>query len=311
MVNFILPLLIGYMLDLILGDPEKWPHPIKIFGNLIATGERLLNKGKNRFLKGSIMTIVFGIGLYVFFFFVENFLYSINLYGGLLFSSIFIYYGLANKNLLVEGKNVFQKLNDFGLEQGRKQLSRIVGRSTEKLNENEIRIAVLESLSENLSDGVIAPLFFYAVAGVPGMMVYKMINTLDSMIGYKSDRYFYFGKFAARLDDVVNFIPARITAILIALVSLNKKSLKFIIKFGKMHSSPNSGFPEAALAGVLNCRFGGPNTYHGQLVMKPYIGEVDRIIKHEEFKTVWYINHSVTLLFIILIIIGTLLKTRF
>ena len=147
-------------------------------------------------------------------------------------------------------------------------------------------------MSENLSDGVIAPLFYYALAGVPGMMTYKMINTMDSMLGYRNARYEQFGKFAARLDDVANFVPARITAFLMALVSMCWQAFVFVLKYGNKHKSPNAGYPEAALAGILNCRFGGPNVYHGVLVDKPYIGERNRLIEHQEIYRVSRINHS-------------------
>jgi adenosylcobinamide-phosphate synthase len=184
------------------------------------------------------------------------------------------------------------------LEAGRKRLTWIVGRDTSNLTENQVRIAVFETMSENLSDGVIAPIFFYAIGGTPAMMAYKMASTLDSMIGYKSERYEQFGKFAARCDDVLNYIPARITALLIAWVSLSKRSLQFIINYGNKHASPNSGYPEAALAGVLDCRFGGPNMYHGTLVTKPYIGNNGRTVANSEIKRVATINHCATLVFV-------------
>jgi adenosylcobinamide-phosphate synthase len=214
---------------------------------------------------------------------------------------VFVYYGLANKTLIKEGRNVFQALETQGLEAGRKQLSRIVGRDTSALTPQQIRIAVLETMSENLSDGVIAPLFFYAIAGVPGMMTYKMINTLDSMIGYRNERYEQFGKFAARLDDVVNFIPARITAALMALVSGSRRAVRFIFQYGNKHKSPNSGYPEAALAGIMDTRFGGPNVYHGKLVEKPFIGTNDRAVLPHEITLASNINHKVCLVTVLLV----------
>jgi adenosylcobinamide-phosphate synthase len=300
-------IIMGYLLDLLLGDPRWLPHPIRLFGNVIAWFEKRLNKGNSKFLKGAVLTI--GLCLLVFLFFdgIQKLLLhlipapaGILLY--ILFASIFVFYGLANRSLLQEGKEVFQQLQTKGLEAGRTRLSWIVGRDTAQLSENQIRIAVFETLSENLSDGVIAPLFYYAIGGLPAMMVYKMINTLDSMIGYKNERYLLFGKYAARLDDVANFIPARLTALLMVLVSGSKRGLLFIIKFGNKHASPNSGYPEAALAGILNCRFGGPNTYQGQLVNKPFIGEQAREIDHKEFYKVFLINHAVTLLCVTTII---------
>ena len=213
-----------------------------------------------------------------------------------------LFYCLANKTLVREGKAVFKVLHSEGLQAGRKRLSWIVGRETNKLSEQQIRVATFETMSENLSDGVIAPLFYFLILGVPGAMAYKMINTLDSMIGYKNDRYIKFGKFAAKLDDVVNFIPARITAVLMLLVQFKMKGISFVLKQGKKHSSPNAGYPEAALAYILNCRFGGPNYYHGKLVDKPFIGHNNREIKHYEIKMVSAVNYKVSMLFVLLII---------
>ena len=145
---------------------------------------------------------------------------------------------------------------DRSLDEGRRQVGRIVGRDTSALSAQEVRTAALETLAENLSDGVIAPLFWYAVLGVPGMMAYKMVNTLDSMIGYRNERYRQFGCIAARIDDVANYIPARLTALLMIIVSGRLSLFRFVGKYGSRHASPNSGYPEAALAGILNCRFG-------------------------------------------------------
>lgn len=298
-----IPLVAGYLLDLLLGDPRWLPHPIRLFGNIISKGEKLLNTGIYKLLKGALLTIVLCVLVFSFFYTTQRWLLAFNTPAYYIFTSIFVFYGLANKSLLQEGKEVFDTLNTQGLEAGRKRLSWIVGRQTSALNENQIRTAVFETLSENLSDGVIAPLFYYAIGGLPAMMAYKMINTLDSMIGYKSERYFLFGKFAARLDDMANFIPARLTALLMVLVTSSKRGLIYIFKYGHQHASPNSGYPEAALAGILQCRFGGPNTYHGQVVVKPYIGEAPREIAHEELKRVMYVNHAVTILVILTILL--------
>lgn len=295
------PLLAGYVLDLLLGDPRWLPHPVRLFGNVIAKGEHLLNKGSFRLLKGALLTVILCCIVFFLFLSLQNFLLNLDLVLYFIFTSIFIFYGLANKSLLQEGKEVFDELQQKGLEAGRRRLSRIVGRDTSTLTARQIRIAVLESMSENLSDGVIAPLFFYAILGLPGMMLYKMINTLDSMIGYKNDRFLQFGFFAAKLDDAANWIPSRLTAFLMILVSPGTRAAKFVFKYGPEHASPNSGYPEAALAGILNCRFGGPNIYHGKLVEKPYIGEQSRSIRHEEFKKVEWINHGVTFIAVIII----------
>lgn len=295
---FLLPLVIGYLLDLLLGDPRWLPHPIRLFGNLIAFGERKLNNGKSLFLKGALLTIVLTTSTFTFFYLIQTLLkpYPV-LY--IIVQSIFVFYALANKSLIQEGKAVFDELAK-GIVQGRKRLSWIVGRDTSQLNEQQIKTAVFETLSENLSDGVIAPLFFYTILGVPGAMLYKMVNTLDSMIGYKSDRYFYFGKFAAKLDDVFNYIPARITAIIMLIVTGKIQYLGTVFKEGKKHTSPNAGYPEASLAYIMKCRFGGPNYYHGKLVDKPFIGEHNRQIADDDFYTVAKINHATTFFFLVL-----------
>jgi adenosylcobinamide-phosphate synthase len=303
LITFLIPLFVGYLLDLLLGDPRGLPHPIRLFGNAIYFGESLLNKGKFRFAKGITLTLVLCSLVFAFFYLLSNILLQINTILYILFASIFVFYGLANKSLIQEGKAVFDALQDNGLEAGRKRLSWIVGRDTTTLNENQVRTAVFETLSENLSDGVIAPLFYYAIGGLPAMMAYKMINTLDSMIGYKNEKYFYFGKFAARLDDVANFLPARLTALLMVILSGKWSLFSFVHQFRNQHASPNSGYPEAALAGIMNCRFGGPNTYHGKIVNKPYIGTNDRKIEHQEIIRVSRINHKVTILTIIIITI--------
>jgi len=221
------------------------------------------------------------------------------LYIGL--ASLGVFYGLANRSLIQESYKVMKALQGEGLEAGRKQLSYIVGRETSNLNEQQIRTAVLETLAENLSDGVIAPLFFYALGGVPAMLAYKMANTLDSMIGYKNDRFRQFGWFAARFDDVINFIPARITALLMVVLSFSWRGLAYIFRYGHRHSSPNAGYPEAALAGILNCRFGGPNVYHGILVEKPYIGKNVREITNRDFYRTCVLNFFTCLVMIGLI----------
>ena len=203
---------------------------------------------------------------------------------------------------------------DRSLEEGRKQVARIVGRDTSELSAQEVRTAALETLAENLSDGVIAPLFWYMLLGVPGMLAYKMVNTLDSMIGYRNERYRDFGCFAARLDDVANYIPARLTAFLMILAFPRGgfwNLLRFVGMYGNQHASPNSGYPEAALAGILNCRFGGPHHYFGEEVWKPYIGSNDRLLTTEDMKMAVSVNCRAEGIMIIILIITITLVSFF
>ncbi|SNR51682.1 adenosylcobinamide-phosphate synthase [Lutibacter agarilyticus] len=299
-LTFVYILVSGFLLDLLVGDPKLLPHLIVGYGNLISSGEKQLNKGASQFIKGMLLTIVLVGSVFLLPFFFINFLRNNNYHMvEIAFSILMLFYCLANKTLVIEGKAVFNVLNNEGLEAGRKRLSWIVGRDTSALNEQQIRIATLETMSENLSDGIIAPLFYFVCFGVPGIMAYKMINTLDSMIGYKNDRYEQFGKFAAILDDVVNYIPSRITAILILVVQFKIKGVFFVFKEGKKHSSPNAGYPEAALAYVINCQFGGPNFYGGKIYKKPFIGTNNRLIQHQEINKVANINYASSIVFVI------------
>jgi adenosylcobinamide-phosphate synthase len=298
----VLPLLIGFVLDSLLGDPRRLPHPVRLFGKLISSGESRLNSGENRRLKGATMAVLLISGVYFSLLALLKISQQVSEYLFLVLASAGVFYGLANRSLIGEAWLVMKKLKTEGLEAGRKQLRFIVGRETSQLNEQQIRTAVLETLAENLSDGVVAPLFFYALGGVPAMLAYKMANTLDSMVGYKSDRYRDFGWFSARLDDVLNYVPSRITALLMALVSLSPRSIRFILKYGRQHSSPNSGYPEAALAGILNCRFGGPNVYHGMRVEKPYIGHLPKELTDRDFLMAASLNAVVCVVTIFMIV---------
>ena len=306
-------LLIGWLLDLIFGDPARLPHPVVWFGKMIASCEQSLNKGSYRKLKGAltaISLILFAfalawmlrrvLGIFALFIFdgtrEQVYQIPILLY---LFDAIIIFYCLAGTTLIREVRAVFLAL-DRSLEEGRKQVARIVGRDTSELSAQEVRTAALETLAENLSDGVIAPLFWLAILGTPGMLAYKMVNTLDSMIGYKTDRYRDFGCWAAHIDDIANYIPARLTALLMVLSTGRLGLLRFVWKNGRNHASPNSGYPEAALAAILDCRFGGPHYYFGELFDKPYIGTNDRPLTTEDMKTAIRVNRTAEVLMVLL-----------
>ena len=307
----ILPLFIGWVLDLIFGDPAKLPHPIVWFGKAIAFFEHRLNKGNHRKLKGALVAISLIVSVFIVTYLIRhylNLLPSITGRGwGWVLDSIIIFFCLAGTTLIREVRQVFLAV-DRSLEEGRKQVARIVGRDTTELSAQEVRTAALETLAENLSDGVIAPLFWLAILGLPGMMAYKMINTLDSMIGYKTERYKDFGCWAAHIDDIANYIPARLTALLMAIVSPRKGLLRFIWRNGRRHASPNSGYPEAALAGILNCRFGGPHYYFGQLFDKPYIGENERELTTVDMKHAVRINRIAEVLMVFLVTSCLILK---
>ena len=302
-VMLMLPLLLAWLLDRWLGDPAWLPHPVVAFGRAISHCEHALNKGRGRFLKGTITAIVLVVLTFlVTYVLLRSASIYISPWLKAALETVLIFYCLAGTTLVREVREVFHAL-DRSLEDGRWQVARIVGRDTQALSAQEVRTAALETLAENLSDGVIAPLFWYLLLGVPGMMMYKMINTLDSMIGYRNERYRRFGCFAARLDDVANYIPARLTALLMIGVSGHPALWKFGRRYGKAHASPNSGYPEAALAGILDCRFGGPHDYFGEEVWKPYIGQNDRPLTTQDMVRAVRINRKAEVCMLLLIVL--------
>ena len=284
---------VGWMLDIAFGDPPRLPHPIVWFGKAIAFCERRLNKGANRKAKGAISSVVLIVITYVV---------------GVVLPwwciPIVVFFCLAGTTLIREVRAVFEAL-DRSLDEGRRQVARIVGRDTSQLSAQEVRTAALETLAENLSDGVIAPLFWFALLGMPGMLAYKMINTLDSMIGYRTERYRDYGCWAAHIDDIANYIPARLTALLMILVAGRLDLFAFVVDNGRRHASPNSGYPEAALAGILGCRFGGPHYYFGELFDKPYIGETERPLTTADMQRAVTVNRRAELLMVVLTAITT------
>ena len=298
-------LLIGWLLDLIFGDPVRLPHPIVWFGRMIAFGEKHLNRGPHRQLKGAVMAVSLIVGVFTITCLIHSYLSVLSSQFSLIFDVLIIFYCLAGTTLIREVRQVFLAL-DRSLDEGRAQVARIVGRDTSELSAQEVRTAALETLAENLSDGVIAPLFWLMLLGTPGMLAYKMVNTLDSMIGYHIERYLQFGCWAARIDDVANYIPARLTALL--MVIWCPKCLGFVRKYGCCHASPNSGYPEAALASILNCRFGGPHKYFGEVFDKPYIGDNDRELTTADMKTAVRVNRTAEIIMVVIVLASSLIS---
>lgn len=298
-------LALGAYLDNKFGDPYAY-HPIVGMGKLIAWGEHRINHPNTAYLllksycyNFGLTIMVFTIGIVIEYLFLQGIKLNLNLWlTGLLallllgLESAGVFYMLSGKTLRDEVRMVFEAL-ERSLNDGRKQVGRIVGRDTGNLSEEEVQTAALETLSENLSDGVVAPLFWWGLLGLPGMLAYKMVNTQDSMIGYKNERYLLYGRHSALLDDVLNWVPARLTALLMLLSVWRWDLLTFVRRFARQHASPNSGYPEAALAGILNCRFGGTHDYFGQAVYKPYIGDHDRKITLEDAFSAIDINRRV------------------
>lgn len=299
------PLLGGWGLDRLLGDPSWLPHPVVGFGRIIAACERWLNRGRHRRAKGALMALTLIAAVFAATWWL---MYALRPWPWVqaMAGMVLVFFCLAGRTLEREGRAVFAAA-DRSLDDGRRQVARIVGRDTAALTDREVRTAALETMAENLSDGVIAPLFWLAIGGVPGMMAYKMVNTLDSMVGYRSERYRRFGTWAARIDDLANYIPARLTALLMLLSAGRIDRLGFVWRYGREHLSPNSGYPEAALAAILDCRFGGPHDYFGQTVDKPYIGDNPRTVDSRDAETAVWVNRMAELIMILIITIIYLL----
>ncbi len=282
--TYLLPtvLLLAWLLDLVLGDPLWLPHPVVYMGRWISFWEKVLNRNGGRRFKGAVLAMFSIVGVWSLSWLAFRQIKGIDSFLYVFCSAFILFFCLAGHTLRKEVRMVFEAL-EKGLDEGRRQVARIVGRDTANLSAQEVRTAALETLAENLSDGVIAPLFWFMLLGVPGALAYKMVNTLDSMIGYRNERFRDFGCWAAHIDDVANYIPARITALLIIVAGgMSRKRLGFLMKYGPQHASPNSGWPEAALASILDCRFGGPHNYFGREFYKPYIGENPRTLTFED-----------------------------
>ena len=275
--NLNLPLLTAWLLDHWLGDPAWLPHPVVAFGKAISFCEHRLNQGDSCFLKGAFVAVSLVLGVYVITLLLLR-LAALFSPGMLLTVQILlIFYCLAGTTLVREVRMVFKAV-DRSLEEGRMQVARIVGRDTSALSAQEVRTAALETLAENLSDGVVAPLFWYLLLGVPGMLAYKMVNTLDSMVGYHNDKYEYFGKFSAKMDDFFNFIPARLSALcMIAGAGMlhldNRNALRIYRRDRSKHKSPNAGQTESVCAGALHIQLGGDASYFGKIVKKAAFGD--------------------------------------
>lgn len=265
--------------DLIFGDPYWFAHPVKLMGKLIAFEETFIRKfvfSKHGLKLAGLFVVIFNMTLGFFIpFFIMRFLRPFPVFY-FCANVIFCYTCLACKCLYLEAMKVLSALKK-DLNSARKQLSNIVGRDTSNLSKEAVLMAVTETVAENTSDGVIAPLFFMFIGGVPLAFVYKFINTMDSMLGYKNEKYCDFGFFPAKTDDIANYIPARLCAFFMILSSplkFNAKNgFRILLRDSKKHSSPNAGFPESAVAGLLGVRLGGANYYGGKLVEKPFIGD--------------------------------------
>ena len=283
-------IILAYYIDLIIGDPPKWPHPVKLFGRFIAFCERNFNKGRFKKIAGLISLLVLIGTIFFLTVYLLVYLYQIHVYIGIFVEAVLIATTISGKGLKQAAMIVYQPLKKNNLLQARKHLSEIVGRDTHELSEEEIARATVETVAENTTDGITAPLFWAFIGGAPLALVYRAINTCDSVVGYKTEELKDFGWASARLDDVVNWIPARITGLLMLFTKRSfthnfTETFKSLIDNAKKHKSPNSGWNEAAVASILGIQLGGTNTYQGVISNAPLLGksfrklEVDDIIK--------------------------------
>ena len=292
----------GFVLDLLIGDPHFIPHPVRLIGSLISFCDKRLNcdAGYNnsekklnliKYKRGMLLAFTVIFATFAISVIIIVAAYSINLYAGLIAEAVMTWQILATKCLRVESMRVYDALKTDGVDAGRRAVSMIVGRDTSVLDAAGVTRAAVETIAENTSDGVIAPMFYTAIGGPVLGFVYKAVNTMDSMLGYKNDKYMYFGRFAARLDDVVNFIPARISAYLMIAAAFiggrhfDGKNAYSIFKRDRFnHASPNSAQTESVCAGALRVQLAGDAVYFGKLVKKKYIGDGLREIEYEDIK---------------------------
>lgn len=290
----LLSLVLGFLLDLAAGDPPWLPHPVRFMGKLVEVSERRLRAvfpktaGGESWAGTLLVVVTAGIsaGLSTLLLWLGGLLSPFLRF---LLETILCWQCLALKSLKTESMKVYKALMEGDLERARRAVSMIVGRDTERLDEAEVARAAVETVAENASDGILAPLIYMAVGGAPLGVLYKAVNTMDSMVGYKNDRYMYFGRAAAKTDDVLNFLPARITGVLMCLAAYiagfdGKRAFKVFFRDRKNHSSPNSAHTEAACAGALGLRLGGTSLYFGVPVEKPAIGDALRLIEAEDIK---------------------------
>lgn len=302
MCYHIIAFIAGFVLDLLIGDPHFIPHPVRLIGSLISFLDKRLNSdvkynsseneaNLTKYKRGVLLAFTVIFATFAVSVIILVAAYSINLYAGVIAEAVMTWQILATKCLRVESMRVYDAIRTDGVDAGRRAVSMIVGRDTSVLDESGVTRAAVETIAENTSDGVIAPMLYTAIGGPVLGFVYKAVNTMDSMLGYKNDKYMYFGRFAARLDDVVNFIPARISAYLMIIAAFiggrqfdGKNAYRIFKRDRFNHASPNSAQTESVCAGALRVQLAGDAVYFGKLVKKKYIGDCLREIEYEDIK---------------------------
>lgn len=309
MVYHLLSITIAYFVDMVIGDPPQWPHPVKWIGAMISFFEKRLNQGGKRRLKGVFMLLVILLSVYCIVGLIVFIGYKVHPLIGLLLESFIISAAIAQKSLKQAALEVYQPLSEGDIQTARTKLSYIVGRDTDTLDEGEIARGAIETVAENTSDGVTAPLFWALVGGAPLAMVYRATNTCDSMVGYLNKRYKEFGWASAKWDDVMNWIPSRLTGLLMLLGNRPKKmsyqkAWAILFRDAKKHPSPNSGWGEAAVASIIGIQLGGTNYYKGLISNREKMGEPIQQINSEHIPAANDILNRTVFLFLLLLWMG-------
>jgi len=287
-------IIIGFFIDLVIGDPQRIPHPVQFIGFLIKKFEKLLYKLSLKKIAGALLLVVIVTSTVLVIYFLSQLSIFIEIY--------FIYTIFATRSLGNEAMKVFRSLQNNDIVKAREQIGMLVSRDTGEMDEEKIIKATVETVSENIVDGITAPLFYLLCGGVAASYGYKAVNTLDSMVGYKNEKYISFGWASAKCDDLLNYIPARITAFFIMplYAFFYKRNPLDVIKIVKRdrynHQSPNSAHSEAAMAGILQCQLGGPSIYFGTLEDKPFIGEDKIKMTHDLIKESVYVMYGTAFL---------------
>ena len=307
--------LLAFIIDCIIGDPYTKYHPVAIMGKLIDILDKTLRKDDSseptKLVCGFILVAILLSGSYALTYGFINFLAYLNcpLWLNIFIQAVILSFMISPKSLAKAGREIYNELIHNNLENARQKVNYIVSRDANRMNEQDITRATVETVAENIVDGIISPFFYFFLGGLPLAVLYRMSNTMDAMIGYKNDKYLYFGRTAARVDDVLNFIPARITGILLVFCAFfckfdAKNALKMMFRDAKKHPSPNGGYTEATVAGALGIRLGGLNYYFGRESFRSYMGEPLEELSAKHIKQTIRLMYAVSVLFVIIVSIG-------
>ncbi len=306
-----LTVFLAYIIDCIIGDPYTKFHPVALMGKLIDILDKLLRKDDSeepaKLVCGFILVIiVLGVcsGLTYFIIYIMD-IFQVPFWINIFIQAIILSFMISPKSLAKAGNEIYDELAKNDLEGARKKVNYIVSRDANQMDEKDITRAAVETVAENTVDGIISPLFFFFIGGLPLAVLYRAANTMDAMIGYKNKKYLYFGRAAARIDDVLNFIPARITGILLIISAAfckfdYKNAWKMMMRDAKKHPSPNGGYSEATVAGALGIRLGGINYYFGRQTFRAFMGEPTNQLKSIHIKQTIKLMYAVSTIFVVI-----------